>query len=256
MGYSLTTARFDNDTNDDLAIAVPFGNGGVGGVAVIYGGHSAASITLDSADPAPSNGAKTVAIAAPGAAGFDIFGQTLVNLGRTEISGDTDDDLGVAFPDQTTAFVIRGRPQPIAAGVTVDAFDFMTDLAVADDSSDTEVFFGSSMASIADQNGDGAREIVIGSWGEGATNGRVRIIDGKSTGNAVDISTIALATITQGVGTHRHFGTTILNNATAGGPADVNADGLEDLLIVGGFGDDVALFIWYGGSIPAAPPPR
>lgn len=250
MGFSLASARFDNDTIDDLIIAVPFGGGGVGGIAVVYGGHSATSITLDDADPAPSNGAKTLAIPSGGPAAYDIFGQTLVNLGRTEGVGDVDDDLGVAFPDQNTAFIIRGRPQPASPGATVGALDFMTDLVVVDDSSDTEVFFGSAMASIADQNGDGARDIVIGSWGEGNLDGRVRIIDGDSVGNGINIGTIALTTINHGVFVNRHFGTAIPSGATAGGPADINADGVEDLLIVGGFNTSVAMFVWYGGGIP------
>jgi hypothetical protein len=108
------------------------------------------------------------------------------------------------------------------------------------------------MGSIEDQNGDNARDVVIGSWGEGNYNGRVVIVDGNAVGTQ-SVATIGIATITPGAGV-RALGTAVVNNALAVTAPDVNNDGLEDLLIVGNRGasaQDVSLFVWYGGSIPS-----
>lgn len=256
MGWTLTSARFNSDTNDDLVIAVPGGGGGVGGIAVVFGGHGETTINLSELDPVPSGSATTLVVRDPDPTLYDIFGQTLVNLGRTGGAGDLRDDIGVAYPDGNSVYVIRGRAKPATPGVTLSNVNLASDLEIQDDSTDTtEVHFGSSMGSIADLNGDGARDIVIGAWAEGQSgttdtyNGRVRIVDGDAVGTR-DVGAISFATITPSALSERHFGAAVVNNVTARGSADVNNDGQEDLLIVGGFGTSVTMYVWYGGGIP------
>lgn len=253
LGWSLASARFDSDASDDLVIGVVGGGAGNGGIAIVYGGSNATSIMLNEANPAASNNATTLVIRDPAAATYDLFGQWIFNLGRTEGSADLDDDIGVAYFDGTSVFVIRGRQKPATPGVTLANVDLSQDLQVQNNTADTVTYFGSTMGSIEDQNGDGGRDVVIGSWGEGNYDGRVVIVDGNATG-AQGVATLALTTIHPGTGV-RKFGTAVVNNAAAVGNPDVNNDGQEDLLIVGGgtgFGTvDVTIFVWYGGRVPA-----
>lgn len=249
FGWTLASANFDTDGVADLVIAVVGANSGVGGMAVVYGGHTQTTITLDENNAALSGDAKTLAITDPDPTTFDLFGQTLVNLGRTQGGSDADDDIGIAYQDGDSVFVIRGRPQPVDAGVTISTVNLTNDLELQDDSVDTmDVRFGSSLGSISDVNGDGARDIVIGAWAEGDYDGRVLIVDGDEVGTQ-SVSN-AFTRITPFNFTERHFGAGVLNNASAGTSADVNNDGVEDLLMIGGGGDDVALYIWYGNAVP------
>jgi hypothetical protein len=252
LGWSLASARFDADSNDDLVIGVVGGGNGNGGIAVLFGGTSETTITLDDTNPAGSGTATTLVIRDPNPAAYDFFGYWVYNLGRTEGPSDTRDDIGVAYLEGASAFVIRGRARPATAGVTLASFNTATDLQIQNDSTDADgaVSFGSAMGSIEDLNGDNARDVIIGSWAEGTNNGRVVIVDGNAVGTQ-SVAAIAITTITPGAGV-RALGMAVVNNALADIAPDVNNDGQADLLIVGNQGNtpNVTMFIWYGGNIP------
>ena len=279
MGWSMIAARFDDDANDDLIISAAVG-GGNGGVVVVYGGSGETSILLSTEDSAQSGTARARVIQDPDTAapafGCGIFGDRLFNLGRTAGTGDNTDDVGVSYYDSNAALVIRGRQQPAVPGTTLEDFEPLSDLTIrhrATTCDGTEkFFFGSSMGSIADLNGDGERDIVIGSWGEDVfadRDGRVYIVDGQATGTEDVANAITTIESEQGA---RKFGSAIVNNALARLSPDVNGDGVEDLVIAGGTvdccGQQVTMFVWFGGTIPtgvvtpssadhtiAAPPP-
>jgi hypothetical protein len=253
LGWSLASARFNADASDDLVIGVVGGGNGNGGIAVVFGGTTETTITLDDTNPAGSGTATTLVIRDPNTAAYDLFGHWIYNLGRTEGPSDTRDDIGVAYLEGASALVIRGRAKPATAGVTLASFNPATDLQIQNNSTDTDgaVSFGSAMGSIEDLNGDNARDVIIGSWAEGTNNGRVVIVDGNAVGTQ-GIASIAITTITPGAGV-RALGMAVVNNALADIAPDVNNDGQADLLIVGNQGNtpNVTMFIWYGGNIPS-----
>lgn len=257
LGWSLATARFDDDQADDLIVSVPAGGGFDGGVAVLYGGATASSIMLSDLDSSGSGDATVLVIEDPSQDPAttidDLFGQYVYNLGRTEGAGDTNDDIGVAYFEQPAAVVIRGRARPASPGVQRAQFDPAADLEIRNSTVDPTARFGAAMGSIADLNGDGAREIIVSGWRQGNNLGRVFLIDGDQVGthNAVDID-VALLETDAGVTGNVGLGSAVVNNARGGPRADIDGDGREDLIVVGGMGDgQVKMFIWYGGAIPS-----
>lgn len=263
LGFSLTRARFDEDQLHDLVISVPGGGGGNGGVVVLYGERSPASnrIVLNSLR-ADDGAAVAVVLQDPdpgsifGSDPGAFFGQYVFPLGRTEGAADDDDDIGVAYTEKNAAVVFRGRPRPASPGVTLLTFDPARDLEIQRTSSDDRSSrFGNAMGSIADINNDGVREIVVGIWRDLANIGRVEIYRGNAVG-VRSASTIRLRSITPGAelcgASGCGLGSAIVNNAAGLFDPDVNGDGLEDLVVIGGMdAGRVQLMVWFGGSLPA-----
>jgi hypothetical protein len=264
LGFALTRARFDGDGRDDLVISAPGGGDGNGGVVVLYGGATpSASIVLSSQSAAGSGDAVALVLQDPDPGSIftnppaPFFGHYVFPLGRTEGASDADDDVGVAYTEKNTAVVFRGRAKPASPGVTLASFG-ARDLQIQRTSStDTSARFGTAMGSIADLNGDGAREIVVGMWRDLANIGRIEIYDGDRVG-VQNASTMRLRSITPaadlcgagGCG----LGSAIVNNAAGLLKPDVNGDGLEDLIVVGGMGAGrIKMLVWFGGSIPTTP---
>lgn len=104
---------------------------------------------------------------------------------------------------------------------------------------------GTTLASIADLDGDGRAELLIGAPGNdagGADAGAVYVVFGKSTGTEVDLAAVAA-----GVGGFRITG--LAGDAIGGSIADVgdvNGDGLHDILI--GADASNSAYIVYGKS--------
>jgi hypothetical protein len=262
LGFALTRARFDDDARDDLIITAPGGGDGNGGVVVLHGGATATSVLLDSQSAAGSGDAVAVVLQDPdpgsifGSDPGAFFGQYVFPLGRTQGAADVDDDIGVAYTEKNAAVVFRGRARPGSPGVTLATFDPARDLELQRTSSDDRSSrFGTSMGSIADINNDGVREIVVGIWRDLANIGRVEIYRGNAVG-VRNASTIRLRSITpstelcsaSGCG----LGSAVVNNAAGLVDPDVNGDGVEDLIVVGGMdAGGVRLLVWFGGGLPA-----
>jgi len=267
LGYSLATARFDNDAVDDLVMTTITSSGftGSGGVTVLYGGTAGAAITLSDI-----GGGNAIAHYIPdpaGTADFS-FGYWSFNLGRTEGAADGNDDIGIGVLCKASAWVLRGGSvKPASGDVVTRAYSAASDLEIRDDSGQESTcgpgsftpYFGLSMGSISDVNGDGARDIVISSYkwnntGAGTTNGgRVLILDGDRVGaQTVGAPSAGGFTITQIFGADGdRLGTAVANNATAVGAPDVDNDGVEDLVVSTGFGvNQVDVLVWFGGDIP------
>lgn len=258
LGFSLAGLDFDGDGTDDLAIGDVAGGSGNGGVAIVYGGTvSGATVNLSSTDASQMGGAVVHLINDPYPALFDIFGAYLFDLGPTASSSDVTDDLLISYADGANrVFVFRGSTtRPTTAGVHARGFAIGQDVEIQYVTADTTTEFGAAAASLADQNGDGAREIVIGALRDDGEGGIVFVIDGATVGTAGVATTatpgVVISTIDNEAGVSA-FGSAIVNNATFLG-ADVDGDGLEDLLITGFRGaltGTVELFVWFGGSIP------
>jgi hypothetical protein len=167
---------------------------------------------------------------------------------------DQSDDLVVSYIDGTNrVLVFRGSSShPTTTGVHARSFTIGQDVRIDHASGDIQTEYGSSAGSIADQNGDGARDLVIGSYRENADTGMVLIVDGNTLGTAgitTDVTPGVLITRIAATVSDLYFGAGIVNNATEPG-ADVDGDGLEDLLITTRQGASADVLVWFGGSIP------
>jgi hypothetical protein len=261
LGFALTRARFDDDARDDLIITAPGGGGGNGGVVVLYGGATATTVLLDSQSAAGSGDAAAVVLQDPdpgsifGSDPGPFFGHYVFPLGRTQGAADVDDDIGVAYTEKNAAVVFRGRARPGSPGVALATFDPARDLEIQRTSSDDRSSrFGTSMGTIGDINNDGVREIVVGIWRDLANLGRIEIYRGNAVG-VRNASTIRLRSITpsselcsaSGCG----LGSAVVNNAAGLVDPDINGDGVEDLIVVGGMDTGgVRLLIWFGDNLP------
>jgi hypothetical protein len=102
----------------------------------------------------------------------------------------------------------------------------------------TNTYFGISVASAGDVNGDGYADVVVGAYGYSSNTGRAYIYYGGSS-----MDSTADVTMT-GEATYNSFGISV---ASAG---DVNGDGYADV-VVGAYGyatNTGRAYIYYGGS--------
>lgn len=245
IGWTLAAGRYDGDDRDDLAIGAVAADMGVGAIAIVYGGTAADGDVLLSEDAAQMNGAVAHLFFAPDVpqGAYTLFGAGLFNLGP-QTSG-ARDRLGVAFFQQADAFVIGPRDdRPSLAGVYPIEFDIARDLRVTVEPLDPDTYFALSMGTVMDANGDGVRDIALGSYQESGGAGRVSLVSGDALGQRarsdVEFAAIEGASLGQ-------IGSAILNNAMTSSVADIDDDGVEDMAIVGGRGQ-TGLYIWYGGQ--------
>jgi hypothetical protein len=259
LGFSLAAADFDGDARQDLVIGVPAGGGGNGGVAVLYGGTASGPLVLLSdADASQLGGAVVHLLDDPSPELFDIFGNYVHNVGRTMGPTDRTDDLLITYDDRSAGDFQRARlyrgatVRPTTPGVHARPFTVGQDVLIVHPTTDPTTELGASAGSIADLNGDGARDLVIGLHRDGENLGRVLIVDGNTLGTGGVASTatpgVVITTIVPVAG-ESLLGAAIVNNSLAPG-ADVDGDGFEDLVITTQRDGRGTMLIWFGGAIP------
>ncbi len=226
FGFSVSTAGDVNgDGYDDFIIGSPYNDAGGSnaGTAYIYFG----GVSMDNiAD-----------VTITGAAAGDNFGYSVSPAG--DLNGDGYSDVIVGAPYNDNGGTDAGRVYIYFGGASMDnTAEVILTGAVAED------YFGYSVSTAGDVNGDGYTDIIVGASNNdaGGTNaGRAYIyFGGISMDNTADV-------ILTGAAAADNFGNSVF---TAG---DVNGDGYSDVIVGAPFNDAGGTdagraYIYFGGS--------
>jgi hypothetical protein len=260
LGSRLATANIDDDGQPDLIVSAPSGGGGTGGFAIVYGGTATGNVALSDVDSTTLNGAVVDLYADPLALTNRGFATYLHAVGPTR-SGALTDDLVVAYADDgatvvDTAFVFRSNgTRSAVASVTAKQFVIGRDVRLDYVTTSRNTEWASQAITVDDQDGDGARDLVISAYRFGSGAGQVLIISGDITGDAAGRAAtnqagVVIATINGS--TNSKLGSSLLSHRRSGvrNSPDVDGDAREDLLIGGLSGASARLFTWFGGALP------
>jgi len=260
LGWQLASADHDGDGTDDLVATAVFGDAGGAGAAVVFYGGTVPAGTVRISD-ASAAGSGTAVIRMYEEVGFNLFGYYLHNVGPTTGIADPADDLVVGYAEDGVGGadlkVMRssgGRPS--AAGVTREPFTIGRDVRIHVTTVDTIMEFGSTAASIADQNGDGARDLLLGDYRYNGDVGIVLVVDGDTVGtggvatiltNGPTAFSAPVITPLLGSAANQARGMAVVNNANGTNP-DVNGDGNEDLVVASrqAVAGPAVLEVWFG----------
>jgi Ca2+-binding RTX toxin-like protein len=246
IGLKVSSAGDVNgDGVDDLLISAPYNDVGgtrsVGSCYVVFGsdGGLPANLLLSQLDG--SNGFRI-----NGATPKDLFGTSISRAG--DINGDGIDDILVGAeqgvdvfigsPGEGKAYVIFGKNSGFSAVMTVGTLNGSDGFALT--GLEDYDYLGSAVSAAGDINGDGLDDIVIGAYGAAwestGSRGEVYVVYGSTSAFP------AFASISTLDGTNGFKITGLAPGDEAGwsvsDAGDVNADGLDDLIISSGpFGD-------------------
>lgn len=204
-----------------------------------------------------------------GSAGFIAVGEhnhvgSVVSVSG-DVNGDGFDDLLLSDPElnpidqpkgpnheiiEGAAFVVFGTAQGIPAELDLLSLDGTNGITLyGNPHDDGEVVgaHGKQMTSGGDINGDGVDDIIIAGPGDYNTDGRIYVLYGNEAwGSAGASATIELETLTAAGGGDGSAGFVINRPAEIGGgmfgvavDGDVNADGVDDLVIGSAYTDRV-----------------
>ena len=265
LGWQLATADHDGDGQDDLITSAIFGQGGSSGAALVfYGGTVPAGNVRISDISAAGSGTAVIRMYEDPDATASLFGFYLHGVGPTAGPADATDDLVVAYAEDGlaggTVIVYRGQGRPATAGVTRAGFTVGRDVRIRHITSDQALEWGSAVGSIGDQNGDGARDLVLADYRDGLGDAGIAfVVDGDTLGTAgTAVLTAPGVTLTTLVGVTNgdQFGMAVVNNAQTLEP-DVDGDGLEDLIIAARQpgGTQAVLDVWFGPIAPGTQAP-
>ncbi len=198
-----------------------------GAAFVVWGSSVAAGVDLDT----PFNGDGD-GFAIKGQAAGDAAGTTILSI--ADLNGDGLADILVGAPGNDAggsnagaAYVVWGKSTDTIVSLASVAAGTGGFKIIGEDSNDAA---GSVLGTVADLNGDGKAEILIGTPDSalgGANSGAVFVVFGKASGTAVDLTNVAA-----GVGGFVIKGAAQDDaGAAVSGLGDINGDGKADILV-------------------------
>jgi hypothetical protein len=150
----------------------------------------------------------------------DWFGFSVASAGDVNGDGYADVIVGAysydSSADEGRVYIYHGS----SSGISSSAARTLTGAG-------TYYYFGDSVASAGDVNGDGYADVIIGAYGYSSTTGRAYIYHGSSSG----ISSSSARTLTGETASDS------FSRNSVGSAGDVNGDGYDDV-IVGAYGND------------------
>ena len=222
FGYSVSTAGdFNGDGYSDLIVGAPYNNaaGSNAGRAYLYTNTlSGADIPDEFFTGEDSYEGRGCSVASAGDVNGDGYSDIIVGAFTSDYTGSAYIYLGGAIINNTADIILTGA-------------------AVYD-------YFGTSVASAGDVNGDGYADVIVGAYGNdagGASAGRAYIYFG-----GVTMDSLADVTLT-GEAASDNFG------RSAASAGDVNGDGYADVIIGAWYNDAGGsnagrAYIYFGGS--------
>jgi Ca2+-binding RTX toxin-like protein len=236
IGFSVAAVgSMNGDALQEILLGAPLldpgGRTDAGGAYVIFGTTKTNSLDLAEVNTVGSGKGFLIA----GQAAGDHAGQVVAAI--ADLNADGRGDVLVAAPgndaggaEAGAAYVVFGKAGDAPVGLGAVAAGTGGFRIVGENAGDAA---GTALASIADLNGDGKADILVGAPGAdagGEDRGAVYVVFGKSTGTAVNLDDVAL-----GTGGWRIAGATDFEaiGSSVSAIGDVDADGKADILIGG-----------------------
>lgn len=236
-GTSIVSGDFDGDGDADVAIGAPAAAGGRGRVYISYGPIPPGVHALSNA-----------ALVLEGEGSFDQAGFSLNTLPDTD--GDGSDELLVGAPSASpdgqqkgAVYLVLGLSGGLSGTYRLDSADARFD------GQNSWGFFGYSLATVGDLDGNGAEDLLIGAPEDGVQDlerpGAAHVLYGPFT-SGQPMARVALAGPTPGG---------LFGYSVAGG-TDLNGDSRPDLLIgapgLSGNGNSRGAFFVVAGASASA----
>jgi hypothetical protein len=220
----------NGDGIGDMILGQPFANGGPNGFAgravVVFGRADGGDINLSVLDG--SNG-----FVIERTSNNDQLGSTVNGIG--DINDDGIDDIAVSAANGDHAYVILGQAGGYAPTLSLDAMTSAQGFEINGLNSYSAI--GNGISAAGDFNDDGIDDFVVGAPGAHSDghvyNGGAFVVFGRAAGSGGFGSTLDLTTLD---GTN---GFAIVGASTYDGlsapvrTGDLNADGIDDILVVG-----------------------
>jgi len=249
LGISVSKAgKFNDDRFDDIVIGIRQYESTIGAAFVVYGGErsSRQNIVFRSDGTFDVGGAGMLIL---GNANGDYFGSAVSFAG--DVNKDGYDDIIVGAPKKDSN---KGAVYVIYGGKTADLskIDLKNTLAanrgfkITGNAQDD--YFGCSVSSAGDVNGDGYADIIVGAYGKDSGKGMAYIIYGSQNPPTIDVSNLDPASTgftIKGASTGGQFGFSVRS------VKDLNKDGKSEVIIGAnkqGGSSKGAVYVIYGGS--------